>query len=187
MIELTELTELQVLKLNRAFAHLDVDGDGQIEREDVLALGARLLIGFGEAPTSAKGQQLIETFDALWDALLAELELGSDGRLSTDELRDAMAAAFIEGSQADAVLRPAAEAVARLADGDGDGLVGLDELRTLHEAFGLDGDEAEEALDRLAIDGGRLTVAELAEAAVEFYTSADPEAVGNWLFGAVTR
>ena len=54
MTDLTGLTSLQDRKLDPAFAHLDVDGDGQIEHEDVLALGARLLIGFGEAPTSTR-------------------------------------------------------------------------------------------------------------------------------------
>jgi len=186
MMELTELTELRARKLSRAFAHLDVDGDRQIERQDVLALGARLLIGFGEAPTSAKGKQLIETLDAVWDALLAELGLGPDGRLSSDGFGRAMTAAFVDGTQADPVLRPAIDAVVRLCDGDDDGAVGLDELRTLHEAFGHDGDEAEVALARLAVDGrGQLTVDGLAAAALDYYTSDDPDAAGNWLFGAL--
>jgi Ca2+-binding EF-hand superfamily protein len=188
MTDLTALTSLQDLKLNRAFAHLDVDGDGQIEREDVLALGARLLIGFGEAPTSAKGKDVIETLDTLWDVLLDELDLGRDGRVTTDDFRDGMAGAFIHGGQYDPVLGPAVDAVVRLCDTDDDGEIGLADLRTLHDAFGLDGDEAEQALARLDLNGsGRITVAELSEAAREYYTADDPEALGNWLFGPIDR
>jgi Ca2+-binding EF-hand superfamily protein len=188
MTDLTALTSLQDLKLDRAFTHLDVDGDGQIEREDVLALGARLLIGFGEAPTSAKGKDVIETLDGLWDALLDELDLGRDGRVTTDDFRDGMAAAFVHGGQYDPVLGPTVDAVARLCDTDDDGEVGLDELRTLHDAFGLDAGEAEVALAKLDLNGsGRITVAELSEAAREYYTSDDPEALGNWLFGPLQR
>jgi Ca2+-binding EF-hand superfamily protein len=188
MTDLTALTSLQDLKLNRAFAHLDVDGDGQIEREDVLALGARLLIGFGEAPTSAKGKDVIETLDTLWDVLLDELDLGRDGRVTTDDFRDGMAGAFVHGGQYDPVLGPAVDAVARLCDTDNDGEIGLADLRTLHDAFGLDGDEAELALTKLDLNGsGRITVAELSEAAREYYTSDDPEALGNWLFGPIER
>jgi Ca2+-binding EF-hand superfamily protein len=188
MTDLTALTSLQDLKLNRAFAHLDVDGDGQIEREDVLALGARLLIGFGEAPTSAKGKDVIETLDGLWDALLDELDLGRDGRVTTDEFREAMAGAFIHGGRYEPVLGPVVDAVARLCDADDDGEVGLAGLRTLHEAFGIDEGEAEVALAKLDLNGsGRITVAELAEAAREFYTSDEPEAPGNWLFGTIVE
>ena len=184
MTDLTALTSLQDLKLNRAFAHLDVDGDGQIEREDVLALGARLLIGFGEAPTSAKGKDLLASLDGLWDALLDELDLGRDGRLTTDDFRDGMAGAFVHGGRYDPVLGPVVDAVVRLCDRDDDGEVGVDDLRTLHEAFGLDEGDAAVALARLDLDGsGRVTTAELSEAARDFYTSDDPEALGNWLFG----
>jgi Ca2+-binding EF-hand superfamily protein len=188
MTDLTALTSLQDLKLNRAFAHLDVDGDGQIEREDVLALGARLLIGFGEAPTSTKGRDLIASLDGLWDTLLAELDLGREGRLTTDDFRDGMAGAFVHGGDYEPVLGAAVGAVARLCDTDDDGEVGLDDLRTLHDAFGLDEGAAIVALARLDLNGsGRITTAELSEAAREFYTSEDADALGNWLFGSLER
>jgi Ca2+-binding EF-hand superfamily protein len=184
MTDLTALSTLQDLKLDRAFAHLDVDGDGHIERDDVLALGARLLIGFGEAPTSAKGKDLVAALDALWDGLADELDLGRDGRLTTDDFRDGMAGAFVHGGCYDPLLGPVVDAVARLCDTDDDGRIGLADLRTLHEAFGVDEGAAEPALARLDLDGsGRITTAELAEAAREYYTSDDPEALGNWLFG----
>lgn len=188
MTDLTALTSLQDLKLDRAFAHLDVDGDGQIEREDVLALGARLLIGFGEAPTSPKGKDVITGLDGLWDALLDELDLGRDGRLTIDDFRDGMAGAFVHGGRYDPVLGAAVDAVVRLCDTDDDGEVGQDELRTLHEAFGLDEEATAAALAKLGHGaggggGGRIATAELSEAAREFYTSDDPEALGNWLFG----
>jgi len=186
MTDLTALSSLQDLKLDRAFAHLDVDGDGHIEREDVLALGARLLIGFGEAPTSSKGKDLVASLDALWDGLLDELDLGRDGRLTTDDFRDGMAEAFVHGGSYDPLLGPVVDAVARLCDTDDDGQVGLADLRTLHEAFGLADGTAEQALAKLDLDGsGRITTAELSEAAREYYTSDDPEALGNWLFGPI--
>lgn len=184
MTDLTALTSLQDLKLDRAFAHLDVDGDGQIEREDVLALGARLLIGFGEAPTSPKGKDVLAALDVLWDELLDELDLGRDGRLTTDDFRDGMAEAFVHGGRYDPVLGAAVDAVVRLCDRDDDGEIGRDELRTLHEAFGLGENATDVALSKLGLDGsGRISRAELQEAAREYYTGDDPEAPGNWLFG----
>ena len=40
-------------KLDRAFDHIDASGRGVVEREDLLGLGARILVGFGESPTSS--------------------------------------------------------------------------------------------------------------------------------------
>jgi hypothetical protein len=121
MTDLTALTSLQDLKLDRAFAHLDVDGDGQIERDDVLALGARLLVGFGEAPTSTKGRDLLDALDVLWEVLLDELDLGRAGRVTTDDFRDGMRVAFIDGGRYDPVLGPVVDAIGRICDTDDDG------------------------------------------------------------------
>src|SRR5262245_39892297 len=133
MAEPSSLSDLQERKLQRAFVHLDVDGDGRIEREDVLALAARMLVGFGEATTSGKGKRVVETLEALWDVLLDTLDLGPDGRLAADDLATAIGAAFVHGDRRDGALVPAALAMAWLCDTDDDGFVVEADLRTLHE------------------------------------------------------
>ncbi len=53
-------------KLDRAFDHIDAGGKGVVEREDLLGLGARILVGFGESPTSVTGSSLVDSFDGIW-------------------------------------------------------------------------------------------------------------------------
>ena len=171
-------------KLDRAFDHIDAGGEGVIEREDLLGLGARLLVGFGESPTSVTGSGLVDGFDGIWSTLSGALGRDADSRISREEFRSGMTGAFVEGDQYDTVFRPATVAVADLCDDDGDGLIGPREFRTLLSAFGTAYDDVDEAFDRLdRASRGALTVDELIVAAWQYYVSDDPSAAGNWLFG----
>jgi len=171
-------------KLDRAFDHIDAGGEGVVEREDLLGLGARILVGFGESPTSVTGASLVDSFDGIWAALARALGRDEDLDMTREDFRKGMTTAFVEGGQYDAVFRPAAVAVARLCDGDGDGRVGPGEFRTMLAAFGTAYDDVDEAFDRLDRSGrGELTVDDLVQAAREFYAGEDPNATGNWLFG----
>jgi Ca2+-binding EF-hand superfamily protein len=178
--------ELLKYKLERAFGHMDVNGDGSIERADLLGLGARILVGFGEAPTSAAGSKLVRGFGSIWQTLSAEIDITGDRAISSEEFRAGMTSAFIEGDRFDTVFGPATEAFAELCDTDGDGSVGPDEFQVMMAAFGTPYADVEAAFDRLDLDqDGNISVTELVEAARQYYTSTDPDAAGNWLFGPI--
>ncbi|WP_314250768.1 hypothetical protein [Streptomyces sp. DSM 40907] len=68
---------------------------------------------------------------------------------------------------------------------DDDGLIGLDEYLLLSQAIGgVPAQQMQEAFHRLDRDGnGTLDPAEIDAAVVEFFTSEDPNAPGNWLYG----
>ena len=177
-------TELLERKLELAYAQLDIDGNGYVERDDVVGLGARLLVGFGESPTSVKGRSIIDRFDALWTTLAERLDVDRDGRILPEEYRQAMTAAFVDGPDFERVFRPAAEAVVQLSDVDDDGVVTAEEFQIVQRAFGTSPDAAATAFGKLDTDGsGTLTVDELIDATRVFFTGDDPDAVGNWLFG----
>ncbi|HEX4816068.1 MAG TPA: EF-hand domain-containing protein [Nonomuraea sp.] len=171
-------------KLDRAFDHIDASGNGVVEREDLLGLGARILVGFGESPTSVTGASLVDGFDGIWAALAQALDRDGDSGIARPDFRTAMTAAFVTGDRYEPVFRPATVAVAELCDADRDGEIGPAEFRTMLTAFGVAYDDVDAAFDRLDRDGrGVLTVDELVTAASDFYRSDDPNATGNWLFG----
>lgn len=180
------ISDLQARKLDRAFDHFDLDRDEQIERGDFAELGARFLLGFGHQSTSGRGRDLIEHFDRIWWALATQLDTGDGGTMSREEFRQGMDAVFINGNKFPMVLRPAARAVIRLADTDGDGLVSLAEFTTLQEAYGTKPAAILQAFQMIDTNGdGQLSTAELEQAMHDFYVGRQPSAPGNWLFGPV--
>lgn len=176
--------DLRNHKLDRAFGHMDLDANGFIEREDLLGLGARILVGFGQSPTSGVGRRLVDGFDGIWATLSGELDRNRDDRISGEEFRSGMTSAFIEGDRFDPVFVPASQAVAELCDPDRDGQIGPAEFRIMLSAFGTAYDDVDAAFDRLDCEAtGRLSVDGLVEATRQYYIGDDPHAAGNWLYG----
>jgi Ca2+-binding EF-hand superfamily protein len=177
-------TDLQIEKLDRAFDHIDADHTGQIERADLIGLGSRVLLGFGQAPTSSLGKELLDRFDELWTEIAEHADIDDSGAISPAEFRTAMINAYIRQQKFDETFRPATTALAAIIDTDGDGEVVLDEFQIFQTAFGTPDDDATAAFHLLDRDhNGSLSVDELVIAAHEFYTSDDPQALGNSLFG----
>lgn len=178
------VTELQIEKLDRAFDHIDADHSGEIERDDLIGLGSRVLLGFGEAPTSSRGKLLLDRFDELWTEIAAHADIDISGSISPAEFRAAMITAYIEGQRFDTTFRPATAAIAGICDPDGDGAIQLEQFQILQSAFGTPTDDATAAFCLLDRDhNGSISVDELVLAAHEYYTSADPRAPGNSLYG----
>jgi Ca2+-binding EF-hand superfamily protein len=177
-------TELQIEKLDRAFDHIDANHSGEIDRDDLIGLGSRVLLGFGQAPTSSRGKLLIDRFDELWTEIAAHADIDGSGAISPAEFRNAMITAYIEGRKFDQTFRPATAAIAGLCDTDEDGAIQVSDFRILQAAFGTRAEDATASFVLLDRDhNGAISVDELVTAAHEYYTSADPKAPGNSLYG----
>ena len=178
------VTDLQIEKLDRAFDHIDADHSGDIERDDLIGLGSRVLLGFGESPTSSRGKLLLDRFDELWTEIAAHADIDGSGAISPAEFRTAMIAAYIDGQRFDQTFRPATAAIAAVCDPDDDGSIQLEQFQILQAAFGTPEADALTAFSLLDRDNnGSISVEELLMAAHEYYTSADPQALGNSLYG----
>ncbi|MFI6642625.1 EF-hand domain-containing protein [Streptomyces sp. NPDC050504] len=179
------MCQLLANKIDLSFLHIDIDRNGVIERQDLLGLAARLLLALGEPSSTSRGQRLLGAFDLFWDTLAAHCDVDRDGRITPVEYRTGMLTAFVDGDRFDEVFLPAAAALAGVADTDGDGLIDRPEFQTLETVLGVAEPDSRAAFDRLDTDGdGTLRVAEYLVAVRDYYTSPDPEAPGNWLYGA---
>ncbi|MGW0394683.1 aldehyde dehydrogenase family protein [Streptomyces sp. NPDC003042] len=180
-------TALLHQKFDVCFGHLDADGNGSVDREDLLTLGAQLLAKFGESATSPKGTLLMDGLARFWDALSTAADADGDKRLTPEEYRNGMTGAFITSAAGfDQAFRPLTEAICGLLDTDGDGEVDEKEFLAWQEVFRTSETNREAAFRHLDADGsGKLSVNELLAAQRQYYTSPDADAAGNWLFGTL--
>ncbi|MBP2472118.1 hypothetical protein JOF53_000990 [Crossiella equi] len=172
-------------KIDISFAHLDDNGDGVFEPADALALAWRIVDCAGAPPEDPRAQAVFAALAVFWQHIELTMDLNEDSVVTPGEWRHGARSAFHTNPAGfDAGLRPLAEATLALLDRDGDGRVNAEEFSAYHKAFGVSPADSRLAFTRLDRDGsGWLSVAELLGAWREFYTSDDPDAPGNWLYG----
>jgi Ca2+-binding EF-hand superfamily protein len=178
------LTPLQKQKMSRRFALLDTDKSGYLDADDYADMAERLIAGCPDASASS-AQAVRDSYRELSRALVLAADEDGDGRISEDEFEASVSKLIDSGGYDDSIGRTAA-AVLNMYDRDGSGELDREEFKVLFAAYGVSSSEADTAFARIdQDDSGKLSVEEIASAAKAFYTSDDPDAPGNVLFGGV--
>ncbi|MFC5827265.1 EF-hand domain-containing protein [Nonomuraea insulae] len=173
-------------KIDICFGHLDVNGDGTFERADVVAYAAKVVAYQNESFHSPKALRMFEVAEAIFDNVLRALGKEGDGNITPAEWRAVIGAMADDLSKFDAMFKPLAEAIWALCDRDGDGTVTADEFEGFQKALGTPQENRKIAFEMLDRDGsGNFSSEELMEDYREYYTSRDPKARGNWLYGDI--
>lgn len=174
-------------KMRRSFAMLDIDGDGHLVQSDMLALADRLAAAFGMSEDTAKINRLRSSLSQLWTKDFSAIAADSSG-LNCTEYVAGMRKAVDNDQQG--VLERLSEMIAAwmdIADTDGNGLIDEEEYITMYsKTLGATREDLKVAFARLDLDGnGTLDHEEIHRAAIEYCSSDDPQAPGNWLFGSL--
>ncbi|WP_329448352.1 EF-hand domain-containing protein (plasmid) [Streptomyces sp. NBC_01426] len=175
-------------KLGRAFAMLDVDGDGNLREDDLLSLSNRLAAAFDMSGDATKIARLRNAFTQLWTHDLSTMDADQDGLLDRAEFMSGMKKAV--ANDREGILQRLSvmvDAWMDICDTDGNGLIDEDEFQTMYiKSLGASPEDLKVAFAKLDTDGdGTLGREEIRRATEEYYTSEDPKAPGNWLFGAL--
>ncbi|AJT63131.1 hypothetical protein T261_1445 [Streptomyces lydicus] len=174
-------------KIDVCFGHVDVDGDGFFDEADVLAMAARIIAHQHIPIDSEPAVGLFKSYQEFMHNILQHLDFDGDGRVSPEEWRKGIIGVFgDQPEQFDVLFRPLAEAIWRVCDRDGDGTVNAEEFLCFQKAMGSSPENRQLAFEKLDVNGdGSLSVDEILSAYREYYTSRDPQARGNWLYGDV--
>lgn len=178
--------DILTAKIAHGFDYLDADNAGRIGEHDHVLMGKRAAAGLGHEPGSAEEAKTIAAYTGIWNDLhRPHLPEGQDHIdkatfvASTRSLADDPAAA-------DATLGALARTYLSIADADANGRVSAEEFATfLRSHFpGLGQAEVDRAFAHLDRNSnGYLSADEFVRAVIEYWSSADPQAPGNWWMG----
>ncbi|MBM7773982.1 Ca2+-binding EF-hand superfamily protein [Actinokineospora baliensis] len=190
MITIMGLGELLTTKISRGFDHLDADGDGVLDERDHVLMGERVAEALGHAPGSPGEQRIIDTYLRIWrEVHLPHVPAGESG-IAKESFIASTGALANDPDTAQATLGALAEAFLDLADVDADGTVSPREFLAFQRGHfpNLSEADANAAFTHLDTNGdGTLSTEEFVRATIEYWTSSDPAAPGNWWLGDPTR
>ncbi len=179
--------DMLTAKIEFGFDQLTARSGGVLDGPSHVAMGRRAAAAIGYALGSEEEAQMIEAYLNVWRLMhLPHLPAGSRGLTREEFVRSNLALA--DGSPADreAILGALADTFFCLADVDGDGRVNREEFWAFQHGHFPELTRAvlSEAFDHLDTDrDGYLSRIQFTSSIVEFWTSRDLDAPGNWWLG----
>jgi Ca2+-binding EF-hand superfamily protein len=178
------VSSIRRLKLEKVFASFDADHDGFVSRDDVISL-AELWCGTYNLPPAGDERRVVhECANEWWIGLTAMLDRSHDcNRVHREEWVACSEKEEFE-EFVERVAIPFSMSVFRIADGDGDGRIGLAEMAAAQSKSGMSDKETRDVFDSLDNDrDGYVTSEEYTWALKAFYMSDDSDEPGNLLAG----
>jgi Ca2+-binding EF-hand superfamily protein len=181
--------DLLTAKITYGFDHLDADGDGQLTEDDHVLMGQRVAASLGHASGSPAEQQIIDAYLRIWRELHLPHIPGGGTAISKEQFLTSTRTLAGDPAAARTTVGALAQAFLAIADTDHDGQVSPAEFFVFQRGHfpNLTETDANEAFSHLDADGnGLLSAEEFTQAIIEFWSSTDPNAPGNWWMGRPT-
>jgi hypothetical protein len=180
-------TDILTAKIEYGFDQLTARSGGVLDGPLHVAMGRRTAAAIGFALGSDDEARMIAAYLTVWrEVHLPYLPAGSRGLNKEEFVRSNVALAVGDAAAREATLGALAETFFAFADTDGDGRVGRHEFWAFQHGHFPELTRAalDEAFDHLDADhDGYLSREQFTGAIVEYWTSRDPDAPGNWWLG----
>lgn len=182
------LSDHQRRMRTKVFDLLDFDKDGFLEQSDFELIARNIADIRGWQGGSSEYGDIMAKYAAIWTVLYAPRDQNGDGKVSLDEYLAVAATDVGEVEEIQehrgGIVAETARSLFDILDLDSNGVIGLEEYRTILKVFGIDEDVADEVFPRLDLNGdGHISRTEFAQLVQEYFAGDDRQAPGNWLFG----
>lgn len=179
--------DMLTAKIEFGFDQLTARSGGVLDGPSHVAMGRRAAAAIGYALGSEEEARMIEAYLNVWRLMhLPHLPAGSRGLTREEFVRSNLALADGTPADREAILGALADTFFCLADVDGDGRVNREEFWAFQHGHFPELTRAvlSEAFDYLDTDrDGYLSRTQFTTSIVEYWTSRDPDAPGNWWLG----
>ena len=179
--------DMLTAKIEFGFDQLTARSNGVLDGPSHVAMGRRAAAAIGYALGSEDEARMIEAYLNVWRLVhLPHLPAGSRGLTREEFVRSNLALADGSAADREATLGALADTFFGLADEDGDGRVDFEEFWAFQHGHFPELTRASlaEAFEHLDTDrDGYLSRQQFTSSIVEFWTSRDPDAPGNWWLG----
>jgi juvenile hormone diol kinase len=179
------LSELQKRKLIILFHMLDINKDGAMSQEDFELVSRNFAILRGWQPGSSEYDYLLEEFMSMWTVYFCTADRSFESKVSIHDFLEGFERQFAsQHGHSSPIIKLMVDTTFDLVDADGDGLLSLAEHSQYFQAYGFDLNVASVSFEHLDRDrDGYISKSEFCQAINEFFGN-DPNAPGNWFFGA---
>ncbi|MEN9610375.1 MAG: hypothetical protein RLZZ628_1189 [Bacteroidota bacterium] len=167
-----------------AFFFLDKSRDGYLKQSDFTSFAQGVAEGLGFEAGSDAYNKLTDTYSTIWNQFFKMLDLEGDDQLTLLEYINGydklIAIPNFEG-----ILAGVARTIFDAIDTNGNGTISPDEYAAFLSPNGFTKEEANAVFQKLDTNGnGVISRDEFAQHQLEYWTSEDVNATGNWVFGS---
>lgn len=181
------ISEVKRAKFTHYFHAMDTTGDGYIREEDYLAAADRVIAVLEVDPGAELAQRLKAGYLRNW-AAIAQADTDGDHAVTVDEWVEMFQRLSMDAAQFEGTVVERGQLIMQLFDRDRDSRISLDDWQLFFRTIGVPETDYRTAFEKLDRSGnGYLTFDEITEAGREFFSSDDPDARGNWLYGDFTQ
>ncbi|HMA35976.1 MAG TPA: EF-hand domain-containing protein [Chloroflexia bacterium] len=177
------LSDLRVQKLKQVFTVYDANQSGYIEQSDIAAVAAAYAQGLNFAEDSASYAEFRKREVGMWEEIQQRCDANNDQKITLDEFIHGFGKWMEDGQSFEQYIASYSDAVFSAMDRDKDSKINLDEFLAMN--YLQNPARGAELFGKMDSDGnGYLSQGELLKHWIDFFYSDDPQALGNFLFGA---
>ncbi|XP_075976114.1 sarcoplasmic calcium-binding protein 2 [Anticarsia gemmatalis] len=161
----------------------DVNQSGTIERKDFELAIEKICHLRGWKPGDPKNTETHEIMIKIWDGLRKRADSNKDGQVSVEEWVSMWNDYAQNPSAALKWQQLYAQFMFQLEDASADGTIDSDEFTTVCSSYGIDPQECKVAFTKMAKGKSSVSWEEFQELWKEYFSTEDPNAPGNFIFG----